>query len=88
MYHDMPFILLAMLVFAMLPMALLMLAMLVSYLVSDTWSLPSLSRSTGFTGIGLCPAEINSDVADRAKAEIAERWRRRLSKPASAWRAK
>jgi hypothetical protein len=32
--------------------------------------------------------EINSDVADRAKAEIAERWRRGLAKPASARRAK
>jgi hypothetical protein len=35
----------------------------------------------------LCP-EINSDVADRAKAEIAERWRRGLANPASARRAK
>ena len=43
--------------------------------------------ANGFTGIGLCP-EINSDVADRAKAEVAERWRRRLAKPASARRAK
>ena len=41
----------------------------------------------GFTSIGLCP-EINSDVADRAKAEIAERWRRGLANPASARRAK
>jgi len=32
----------------------LLLAMLVSYLVNDTWSLPSLSRSTG---MGSTPAQ-------------------------------
>ena len=33
-----------------------MLAMLVSYLVNDMWSLPSLSRSTGY-GLVILPSE-------------------------------
>jgi hypothetical protein len=36
----------------------LLLAMLVSYLVNDTWSLPSLSRSTGYGLVVTHPAVV------------------------------